>query len=138
VFVSKNVLGYKIMKDIMAAESSKSEQGVPSFEYNAADARFPLLFELGRPLDQLEGMLLEHFAGRTLTSGQIFDEHHVGRWYVERNYKDGLRNLEAAGRIATDPPASKRRKNKGEVTFGPNTMVTFPRREAGDGPWLCD
>lgn len=32
IFVSKNVLGYSIMKDIMAKESSSTEQGVPLFE----------------------------------------------------------------------------------------------------------
>ena len=30
VFVSKHFKGYEIMKDIMAAESSTTEQGVPS------------------------------------------------------------------------------------------------------------
>src|SRR5689334_12761269 len=52
IFVSKHPLGYTIMKEIMAAESSGSEQGVPSFTYNPADKRFPVLFEYGRPLDE--------------------------------------------------------------------------------------
>lgn len=45
IFVSKNVLGYKIMKAIMAQESSSREQGVPTFEYNPASADYPLLFD---------------------------------------------------------------------------------------------
>ena len=44
IFVSKHVKGYTIMKDIMAKESSKREQGVPSFEYSPADEKYPLLF----------------------------------------------------------------------------------------------
>src|SRR5207244_3630729 len=36
IFVSKHPLGYGIMKDIMAKESSTEFQGVASFEYNPA------------------------------------------------------------------------------------------------------
>jgi len=72
------------MKEIMAAESSLHEQGVPSFHYSPADIRFPLLFELNRPLDDLEEMLLTGFAGRTeqigrsrwLGPGQPLSFHH--------------------------------------------------------------
>ena len=54
IFVSKHFKGYEIMKGVMASESSSSTQGVPSFRYNPADARFPLLFDLeqGGPLAQ--------------------------------------------------------------------------------------
>ena len=38
VFVTKHVLGYEIMKGIMANASSTEDQGVPSFEYSPADA----------------------------------------------------------------------------------------------------
>ncbi len=45
IFVSKHMKGYEIMKEIMANESSASQQGVASFEYNPADGRQPFLFE---------------------------------------------------------------------------------------------
>lgn len=128
IFVSKNVRGYTIMKGIMANESSRRDQGVPSFEYNPADERFPLLFELTRPLNQLEDMLLVHFAGRTMTMLDVFDQHHVDKPFIQANYKDALRNLEARGQIQTNPPAASRRKNKGVVTFADSVSVTFPRR----------
>ena len=50
-FVSKHPLGYSIMKEITAAESSLHEQGVSSFHYSPAGIRFPLHSELKRPLD---------------------------------------------------------------------------------------
>lgn len=125
IFVSKNVLGYMIMKEIMAAESTTADQGVPSFEYNAADVRFPLLFALTRPLDDLEDMLLVEFAGRTLTMEQVFEQHNVGKRYIRSNYQDALRSLEAKGSIKTDPPAKDRPKRKGEVTFAKHVRVTF-------------
>lgn len=129
VFVSKHPLGYGIMKGVMAGSSSKVEQGVPSFEYCAADERFPTLFELNRPLDALEGMLLEQFAGRTLSMKDIFEEHNIDRPYIAKNYKDALAQLEQKGAIKTHPPASGRPKRGGVVTFADKVMVSFPARK---------
>ena len=124
IFVSKHPLGYGIMKDIMANASSSSEQGVPSFEYNPSrpDRQQGLLFDLSRPLDDLEGMLLTQFAGRTLRMIDIFNQHHVGKRYIKRNYKDVLKQLEAKRLITT----SKHPSN----SFGDNVMVTFPEGRA--------
>jgi len=130
ILVTKHVRGYGIMKRIMASYSSTRDQGVPSFLYNPADERYPLLFELTRPLDDLADMLLQSFAGRTLTMEQIYDEHHVGRPYIEPNYKDVLAKLEAEGRITTDPPADRRPRRKGKLTFANHVRVTFPPLEA--------
>ena len=128
IFVTKHVLGYKLMKEIMAKESSGTQQGVASFEYNPATQRQPLLFELSRPLDDLGAMLLRDFAGRTLPMAEIFNQHHVGRPYIEANYKAVLAKLEADGMITTRPRANERPKRKGEVTFSDRVLVTFPSR----------
>ncbi|NLB48425.1 MAG: three-Cys-motif partner protein TcmP, partial [Erysipelotrichia bacterium] len=48
-FVSKNFTAYEIMKEIMAKESTESDQGVASFQYNLVNQRWPILFELSRP-----------------------------------------------------------------------------------------
>ncbi|MBN2124517.1 MAG: three-Cys-motif partner protein TcmP [Deltaproteobacteria bacterium] len=122
IFVSKNFRGYEIMKDIMARESSVSEQGVPSFAYNPADRIYPLLFELSRPLDELGDMLQQEFAGRTLTMEHVYEQHNVGRPYVKRNYKQVLIGLEQAGKISAKPSAEKRRKG----TFADHVLITFP------------
>jgi three-Cys-motif partner protein len=119
IFVSKNVLGYSIMKDIMAGESSSAKQGVPSFEYNPAPPRYPLLYELYRPLDELENLLLDEFAGQTLTMEKVYNQHHVGKSYIKKNYKQALLKLEAEGQIRANP--SKRKKN----TFGDQVEITF-------------
>lgn len=128
IFASKNFKGYEIMKGIMAQESSEHTQGVASFEYSPASEKFPLLFELTRPLDDLEGMLLSEFANRTLTMQDIYEQHSVGRPYIQRNYKRVLAAMEAAGRVAATPPASERPKKKGEVTFADHVRVAFPKR----------
>ena len=99
IFVSKHRRGYEIMKDVMAKESSSTEQGVPTFEYNPAPIDQPLLFELARPLDDLEDMLLELFAGKTVSMMEVFDKHNYGHRYIKKNYKDILTKMEQAGKI---------------------------------------
>lgn len=125
VFVSKHPLGYTIMKDIMASESSTSTQGVPSFEYNPARRRQGLLFDLSRPLDDLRGMLLERFAGRTMTFDQIFDGHHVNTPFVRSNYRDVLAAMEADGVVRVERPPGAHKMRKGKPVFGKKTTVTF-------------
>ena len=128
IFVSKHPLGYQIMKDVMAGESTSSTQGVPSFEYSPATVRQPLLFELARPLDDLADMLLRDFAGQCLTMDDIYARHNIGRPYIQRNYKAVLAQLESEGKIQADPPADRRPMRKGERTFAGKTVVTFPPR----------
>jgi three-Cys-motif partner protein len=129
IFVSKHPLGYKIMKSVMANESSSSEQGVPTFEYSPASKRQPLLFELARPLDDLADLLLEEYVGKTMTMNAIYEDHNYGRRYIEKNYKDVLTKLEIAGKIQGNPSHDKRRKLKGEVTCADHVEFTFPRRK---------
>lgn len=125
IFVSKHLRGYEIMKGIMAKESSEAQQGVPSFEYNPASRKYPLLFELSRPLDHLEGLLLDRFAGRRLSMRTVYERHNVGTPYIKSNYKEVLKKLEREARIEADPPMGKRRKD----TFADSVMVAFPRKE---------
>ena len=125
IFVSKNVLGYNIMKQIMAKESSTEDQGVPSFTYSPADARTPFLFSFNQPIAALADDLAARFAGQTMTMKAIHEAHHVNTPFVQRNYKRALCELEQAGRITADPPAAKRRMGKEERTFGENVRVTF-------------
>lgn len=123
IFVSKHSKGYRIMKEIMARESSNTSQGVPSFQYCPATTRQPMLFELSRPLDELEGLLMAEFAGKTLTMEQIYERHNLGQPYIESNYKVALKSLETKGKIIADPPAERRRRG----TFGSDVLVTFPK-----------
>jgi three-Cys-motif partner protein len=127
IFVSKNVKGYEIMKDIMAKESSSHIQGVPSYEYNPASLQ--QLEFLERPLDKLEAILLDSFEGKTLTMKEVYDQHHVGKPYISKNYKAALNNLEAQNKITAEPPANKRQKRNGEITFGASVKVIFPAKQ---------
>jgi hypothetical protein len=129
IFVSKHIKGYNIMKNIMAKESSSRTQGVPSFEYNPATIRTPLLFDLSRPLEGLGDMLLKEFAGKKMRMIDVFNQHHVGKRFVERNYRDVLTQLEKDGKIKAVPPAKDRPKRSGKPTFADDVLVIFPREK---------
>lgn len=126
IFVSKDFKGYEIMKSIMAGESSSVAQNVASFEYNPADKRMPLLFELARPIDELANMLLFEFAGKTLTRREIYERHSINKPYTERNYRAVLLQLESDGKIIAEPPANERRKGRYGLSLGENVKIAFP------------
>jgi hypothetical protein len=120
IFISKKFIGYDIMKQIMAKESSIHERGVPTLTYSPADEDTPLLFELNRPLDDLKPMLLNDFAGITISVYNLYEQHNVGRRYLLRNYKNVLAELLAEKKITTN-----RVPRKG--TFAGDIIVTFPK-----------
>jgi hypothetical protein len=74
-------------------------------------------------------MLIDIFAGKTMTMREVYDQHHVGKPYISKNYKAALANLESQGKIVVDPPVNKRRKVKGEITFGDSVKVIFPVKQ---------
>lgn len=129
IFISKHVLGYKIMKDIMWKCSSEHRDGVASFSYIPANHQYSLLSLYSyKTIEDLMEELINSFAGKTMTVEEIFESHHVNTTFVLRNYQDALLRLEEQNRIITDPPASKRRKIKGKLTLGKNVKITFPPR----------
>jgi three-Cys-motif partner protein len=120
VLVTKHFKGYEVMKDIMASYSSSSHQGVPSFVYSpAAGSEQHLLFELNRPLDDLRGMLLAGFAGKSMTMQEIYIAHSVDRPFIKRNYKEVLKALEDEGAIKVQGRKSVR-------GFADHLLVRFP------------
>jgi len=125
IFVSKHFLGYHIMKGVMAKRSSATQQGVATFEYNPADRRYPLLFDLAKPLEDLEDMLLHDFAGKTVAFKQLYESHSVGKPYIDSNYKQVLKTMEVKGLIAAKKPDGQKRR---PFKFADEVLITFPRK----------
>lgn len=123
IFVSKSFKGYGIMKDIMAKESSTTDQGVPSLNYSPADADMPLLFSLQRPIDSLRGDLLKSFAGREESLDQIYEQHSVDTPYIRKNYSDLLIDLESEKMVEVFSITGTRRKG----TFPEHVRIRFPK-----------
>ena len=122
IFVSKHFLGYSIMKSIMAGESSTHDEGVPSFTYSPADASTPLLLSLAQPLSKLKQSLLDTFAGQEITFTQIYRSHSIDTPYVEKNYREILKQLENECAIGVRSAKGKRRAG----TFPEHVLVSFP------------
>ena len=122
IFVTKNFRGYDIMKKIMAKESSKIEQGVASLEYNPADERYPTLFQLNRPLEQLHAMLLREYGGRTVSFVELYEKHSIGRPYVDSNYKAVLKQMEKEGKLTASKLGGAKRR---PWTFANDVLITF-------------
>jgi hypothetical protein len=122
-FVTKHMLGYKIMKDVMAAEGIVDEDGVPKFEYFPVADGYQLELSPDRPLMQLPEELLSFYRGRRLSVGEVIDGHTVGSPFQSRHYKQVLRELEAAERISCQPDAASRKKN----TMPDHVIIRFPK-----------
>ena len=134
IFISKNWLGFKIMKGIMYSMSENRSQGVAHFGLvrSVNKNSTPLLALLNRPLDDLGEELCELFAGQTISRAElmrIYDEDYPRNPFVNRNWIDVLTKLEQEGAISADPPYDKRRKIKGVATFAEKTSVTFPKKK---------
>jgi len=129
-FVTKNFLGYEIMKEIMAKESTNEEQGVPSFTYNPADKlpRDALLFQMSRPLEDLRDMLLEAYKGKELSVKEIYEQHNIDTPYIKKNYKTVLQEMETEGFVSVSDPENKKRR-KG--TLADRLLIAFKTDEKG-------
>lgn len=125
IFVSKNFMGYKVVKDIMAKYSSSHEEDVASFMYDPKDNE-PLqqqFFKFESPLKKLKDMLLSRYAGETVSMDNIYKLHSVGLPYIQKNYRSVLCSLEDLGNVTvSDPEGKKRRKG----SFPGRLNVTFP------------
>jgi three-Cys-motif partner protein len=123
IFVSKNILGYKIMKGIMAELSSHKYQNVATFEYNPHVRDYGLFPPT--PLDELEKDLLKLYNGKTLSVGAIIQQHNFGTPYIESNYKEALLHLEDKLQVYVNPPADKRPKRNGKLTMADAVLIRF-------------
>lgn len=134
IFISKNKRGFQIMKDVMYALSEHRTQGVARFGHvrDVSKKRTPLLALFNTPLDDFAEELCEEFAGTKMSRKEMresYDLWHPRNPFVDRNWRDALSKLEGKGRIKCKPSKEERPIRKGTITFGPNTVVTFPKEK---------
>lgn len=128
IFLSKEFRGYDIMKEIMHKESSDSNDGVASFEYNSRDMHFRQgsIFDLlSRPLDELEGDLIEEYAGRTIGFNELYEKHSVDRRFIKKNYKDVFKSL--LDKKVITAVSAETGKHPRAGTFSEDMIITFVR-----------
>jgi hypothetical protein len=125
IFVTKHFRGYEIMKEIMAKASSDKEEGVASFEYSPARQQDMFLFGFTRPKERLADELLDRYAGRSISVGNIYQDHNVGTPFILSNYKDVLKGLVEKEAVKAHRPDGKPiRKN----SMPEDVVITFPTR----------
>ncbi|NDC79390.1 MAG: hypothetical protein EBZ67_16205, partial [Chitinophagia bacterium] len=116
----------KIMKDIMAKESSWSEGGTPGYGCSPKPKQQALIFDCIDPVPDLAQDLLTAFAGKTATVAGVYLSHGLERPETPGQYKDALKLLEAEGKVVAKPPASERR----EDTMADHVEIQFPPKGA--------
>jgi three-Cys-motif partner protein len=134
IFISKRDLGFKIIKQIMYRESEDKTQGIAKFGRvrQVSAEKTPLLHLMHTPLTDFGKKLCADYAARSLSRKALqedYDKLFPRNLFVDKNWRDVLSELEQQEKITCVPPHSERQVRKGEVTFGPNTVVTFPAKE---------
>jgi three-Cys-motif partner protein len=125
IYLGKHPKGLEVMKDVMAASSTRHHGGVPIMGFTEGPEQFGLFTP--DPIPELQRQLLGVFAGRTLTVGEIFEEHHVtSERFILRNYQEALRRLEASSDVQASPGAAERPKRSGIVTMSESVKISFP------------
>jgi three-Cys-motif partner protein len=118
--VSRHRQGMALFKEISAKESTSFDYDVPSLEHDpSAESYQQRLFS---PLAELEEELLATYAGKILTPDQIYHDHHNGRPYVLKNYRQALLHLEETGAVSIDPPKAARQRSESVPS---DARVTF-------------
>jgi three-Cys-motif partner protein len=133
MFISKRDRGFKIMKEIMYKESQDKTQGIAKFGYvrQISAEKTPLLHLMNTPRSNFGKQLCTDYAGRSHSRKALredYDKFHPRNLFVDRNWRDVLSELETEGEVTCVPPRKERKVQKGEVTFGENTVVTFPQK----------
>jgi three-Cys-motif partner protein len=121
--VSRHKNGMALFKEISAKESTSFEEDVPSLEHDPSAN--PYQGGLFSPIEELEEELLSTFAGRVMTPEQIYHEHHIGRRYIHKNYRQALLHLEEIGAITVNP--SRTNRSRAEI-MPRDARITFKQR----------
>jgi three-Cys-motif partner protein len=130
IYLGKHSKGLELMKDVMAASSTTHHAGVPVMGF--MDGPFQGTLFTPDPIPDLVQALLNVFEGKTISVGEVFEEHHVtSERYILRNYQEALRRLEASCCVRAAPPASERPTRNGVVTMSESVIIVFPLRSEG-------
>lgn len=128
IFVTKEFLGYDIMKDVMAGLSS-DDGAVKNLKYvPMRSPQMDFLADLGRKhsIKALKDLVAAACAGKAMTVKQAYMSTTVGTPYTSKNVKEAIRQLEDENFVTIEPPAEKRRKIKGVASLADTCLVTFP------------
>lgn len=129
VFVTKNPVACKIMKQIMYSNSAKDSDGVATFSFE--DSRnFPekhsQLSLFDGPIKELEQTIIRKHHGKTVPVKQLCDEvdYDFTNQFVSKNVTDILKRMELMGKI-TVISGRKVKERNGILTMPQNAIIHF-------------
>ena len=129
VFVTKNSIACKIMKQIMYTNSAKDNDGVATFSFE--DSRnFPNKFSqvslFDGPLKSLEYAIISKYHGRKVSVQHLCDEVDcdITNQFVGKNVTDVLKRMELNGQIEVISGRKIKMRN-GAPTMPHNAIVQF-------------
>ncbi|MBU1638056.1 hypothetical protein KKC97_10370 [bacterium] len=106
VFLSKNKLGFKVMRDIMIKRSLKDADGMPLYVFSSIreeegrQIEIPGLFGPRTVLQQLSDRLLGDFKGSRIEVGLLLERClEKGYEYNDSHVRKGLIYLQSVGKI---------------------------------------
>lgn len=125
IFLTKNEIGYKIMKEIMANESMCDDNKIGTFEFiPSPSVQLTFLNNFKYSIPNLKEELLKTFSGKQYRVDSIYKLHNMDTPYILKNYKTALLELEEEGKIKAYPIIRPIRK--GKKTLAGHVLITFP------------
>lgn len=126
IFASKNITGFKIMKDIMYNIGEKDFNGIGQFEFipscdKQLDTQLSIIDLFATPFQEFKENLCKKYSGKTISMKRLFECDSPNTRFVSKQYKKALIELELEGRISCDKPYNQRRKN----TLSDSTTLKF-------------
>lgn len=100
-FLTQNKAAYTLMREIFCAESQIIEDGIGNLAFNPNKGSQQKISSqtLFGSMFKLEQELLQTYKSQTLQIIDIYENHHLGRALVKKNYIDALLNLEKKNQI---------------------------------------
>ena len=129
IFVTKHPIACKIMKQIMYSNSAKDSDGVATFSFKDSHnfvAEFDQLTMFDCPLQMLKESFMEKYRHQNVPVAIICDsvDCDFSNYFVGKNAKDALRQLEAEGKIEVIS-GRKQKYRKGQLTMPDTAMIQF-------------
>ncbi|BDS11271.1 three-Cys-motif partner protein TcmP [Aureispira anguillae] len=126
-FLTQNQEAYTLMREIFCSESQIIEDGIGNLAYNpnkGAQQKItsPTLFG---SMFELEQELLKTYQSQTLQIIDIYENHHLGRSLIKKNYIDALLNLEKKNKITVTRKRRPRIGLNNPLHLGDKVFVSF-------------
>lgn len=124
IHVSNHFMGFKIMKDIMfnhGKEGQFAYKGIRDLKSNT----LLTYVDPNREIKHIKDFLLRLFNGRTIAYGKVLEESYSKTIYIEKHYREALRELENEGRIIINRKGVKSHRGG----FKDNYLITFSPKQ---------